>query len=143
MTAPAATTSPPPQAQPVPGWFTLPRALPMSYPAPEAKLGTCSRTFTCVNSLGLHARPAALLVKAVSAFKCGVIAQHHGHQVNVRSILGLLSLAVGPAGQVTFTARGPDAATAMTAIAQLFEHRFENGGPAAVDAKARSETTHT
>jgi phosphocarrier protein HPr len=124
MTTPPAVLSPPPRPKPVPGCVTLRRAVPKSCPAPKAGSGACSRTFTYANSLGLHARPAALLVKTVFRFKCAVTAQHHGNRVNVRSILSLLSLAVGPGIQITFKAQGPDAAAALAAIAGLFESRF-------------------
>jgi len=124
MTAPPAIFSPPPRAQPVPGCVTSRRALPKSCPAPQAESPTCSRTFTYANSLGLHARPAALLVKTVRLFRCAVTAQHHGHQVNVPSILSLLALAVGPGSLITFIAQGTDATAAMAAIARLFESRF-------------------
>ena len=124
MTVPPPITSPPPPSQPVPACVTSRKARPKSCPAPEVESGTYSRTFTYANSLGLHARPAVLLIKTLSPFKCGVTAQHNDYRADARSILSLLSLAVGPGSQVTFTARGPDAAAALAAIARLFESRF-------------------
>jgi phosphocarrier protein HPr len=79
-----------------------------------------SRTFTYRNPLGLHARPAALVVKSLSDFQCGITAECEGEQANAKSILGLLCLAVGHKSRVTFTATGPDAPEAMAAIAGLF-----------------------
>jgi phosphocarrier protein len=114
-------------------------AQPTRCAAPKPESPSLSLTFTCSNGYGLHARPAALLVRAVSPFRCEVTARHHDHQVNARSILGLLTLAVGPAGQITFTVRGPDAAAALMAIAQVFEHRLDNRRGTAAGTAARRD----
>jgi phosphotransferase system HPr (HPr) family protein len=108
----------------MPDCVTLRRTLPKSCATPQTESGACSRTFKYLNTLGLHARPAALLVRTVSPFKCGVTAQQDGYQADVRSILSLLLLAVDPGSQITFTAHGPDAAAALAAIARLFENHF-------------------
>ncbi len=84
-----------------------------------------TRTFVYTNFRGLHARPAALLVKYLSGFKCSVVAQCNGEPANAKSILGLLCLAVGCQSKVTFTATGPDAPEAMAAIERLFERQFD------------------
>ena len=143
MTTPPAILSSRPRPRSVPACVTLRRTLPKPRPAPLAESETCSRTLACANSMGLHARPAALLLKTVSSFECEVTAQHHGHQVNVRSILGLLSLAVGPGSQVTFTACGPDAAAAVAAIARLFESRFKEGCGSRSGAQPPTEVATT
>ncbi len=84
-----------------------------------------SRTFVYTNFRGMHARPAALLVKILADFKCNVMAQCNGEQANAKSILGLLCLAVGCQSKVTFTATGPDAPEAMLAIERLFQQQFD------------------
>ena len=106
---------------------------------PAAPPRTCARTFVFKSLRGLHARPAALLIKTLGRFDCAVMAQHNGEQVNARSILGLLFLAVGPGSSITFTAQGPDAAAALVAIARLFERRFEDAycSTPAVESRGR------
>jgi phosphotransferase system HPr (HPr) family protein len=84
-----------------------------------------ARTFVYTNVRGLHARPAALLVKQLAGFKCSIIVKCNGETANAKSILGLLCLAVGCQSKVTFTATGPDAPEAMAAIDHLFERQFD------------------
>lgn len=84
-----------------------------------------SNTFVYTNHRGLHARPAALLVKTLSPYKSSVIAQCNGEKANAKSILGLLCLAVGAKARVTFTATGPDAYQAIGAVERLFVRQFD------------------
>ena len=84
-----------------------------------------TRTFVYTNFRGMHARPAALLVKSLADFKCNVMAQCNGEQANAKSILGLLCLAVGCKSKVSFTATGPDAPEAMLVIERLFHQQFD------------------
>ncbi len=75
--------------------------------------------------LGLHARPAALLIKALHPFRCHVVVQGGGESANAKSILGLLSLGAGCGAQLTFLAAGPDAHQALRVIEQLFEEDLD------------------
>jgi phosphotransferase system HPr (HPr) family protein len=84
-----------------------------------------TRAFVYTNVRGMHARPAALLVKSLADFKCNILAQCNGEQANAKSILGLLCLAVGCQSKLTFTATGPDAPEAMLAVERLFQQQFE------------------
>ncbi len=86
---------------------------------------TVTNTFVYTNHRGLHARPAALLVKTLSGYKSSVTAQCNGEKANAKSILGLLCLAVGAKARVTFTAIGPDAYQAIAAVEGLFVHQFD------------------
>jgi phosphocarrier protein HPr len=86
---------------------------------------TVTNTFVYTNHRGLHARPAALMVKTLSAYRSSVIAQCNGEKANAKSILGLLCLAVGAKTRVTFTATGPDAYQAIAAVERLFVHQFD------------------
>ncbi len=82
------------------------------------------RTFTIVNSLGLHARPAAMVVQAANRFRCEIVFEKDGTQVNAKSIMGVLTLAAGKGSAVLVSCEGPDAADAMAAIARIFESGF-------------------
>ncbi|PIQ85697.1 MAG: hypothetical protein COV74_07695 [Candidatus Omnitrophica bacterium CG11_big_fil_rev_8_21_14_0_20_45_26] len=81
--------------------------------------------FTIRNSLGLHARPAALFVQAVSRFASTITVIKGKQTVNGKSIMGIMMLAAGPGTSITVRAEGSDAAKAMAAIAQLFEENFK------------------
>ncbi|MCC6696161.1 MAG: HPr family phosphocarrier protein [Candidatus Hydrogenedentes bacterium] len=74
-----------------------------------------------VNSLGLHARPAATLVQTVLKFKSDVHISLNGHRVNAKSIMGLLTLAAAQGSILVVTCTGPDAEEALTAVRNLVE----------------------
>ncbi|MGA8891265.1 MAG: HPr family phosphocarrier protein [Anaeromyxobacteraceae bacterium] len=82
------------------------------------------KTFTIVNSLGLHARPAAMVVQTANRFKSEVQFEKDGLQINAKSIMGVLTLAAGRGSSVLVSCEGPDAAEAMVAIARVFETGF-------------------
>jgi phosphocarrier protein HPr len=86
---------------------------------------TIRRTFVMENFHGLHARPADLLIKCVSQYRCEVIAQCGEGLTDARSLLGLLGLAAGWQSKITFTATGVDAAQAIAAIQRIFERKFD------------------
>ena len=96
-----------------------------SLKTPSVNTPTITRTLVLENRLGLHARPSALLVKRMLDFKAQVQVACEGELANGRSILGLLSLAAGYGSKLTFTLSGPDAASAMEAIQNLFNTNFE------------------
>ncbi len=75
---------------------------------------------TVASSVGLHARPASLFAQA--AAKVGVPVQltsAAGKSVNAASILGVLSLGVGHAEEVTLSAEGEGAEAALETLAEL------------------------
>src|ERR1017187_5106905 len=84
-----------------------------------------TETFTLRNPHGLHARPAALLVRTLMEFDCTVTVECGGYSVNGRSILGLMSLAAGYESRLTFRAEGREASRALAAVKDLFGTNFE------------------
>ena len=77
-----------------------------------------------VNSMGLHARPAAKLVQTVLQFESDVQINVNGQRVNAKSIMGLLTLAAAQGTRMTVTAQGPDADQAMQAVRELIASDF-------------------
>ena len=77
-----------------------------------------------VNSLGLHARPAATLVQLVLQYTCDVHIDLNGHRVNAKSIMGLLTLAASQGTRLDVTCNGEDAEEAMKAIVELIDNGF-------------------
>lgn len=73
------------------------------------------------NGIGLHARPATLLVKKASSFKSDVSIEFNGKKANVKSLIGVLSLGVTKGANITVTASGDDEALAAEEIAKLIE----------------------
>ena len=82
------------------------------------------RTFTIVNSLGMHARPAAMVVQTANRFRSEVLFEKDGLQINAKSIMGVLTLAAGKGSSVVVVCEGPDAAEALAALAKVFETGF-------------------
>jgi phosphocarrier protein HPr len=78
------------------------------------------RTVTVGSSVGLHARPASLFAQAAS--KVGVpvtLTSAAGKSVNAASILGVLSLGIGPGEEVTLQADGDGADQALDTLAEF------------------------
>jgi phosphocarrier protein HPr len=82
------------------------------------------QTFQVKNPLGLHARAAAHLVKAANRFRCDVLLEKDGTEVNGKSIMGVLMLAATQGSGVTVRCEGDDANEALAEIARLFETGF-------------------
>jgi phosphocarrier protein len=80
------------------------------------------------NRLGLHARASAKLVQLVQGFKSTVWLVSKGREVNAQSIMGVMMLAAGLGSPLTIRADGPDEASAVAAVAALFERKFDEGG---------------
>jgi phosphocarrier protein len=77
-----------------------------------------------INKLGLHLRAAAELVKVANKFKSQTTIHHGIQNVNAKSLMGLMTLAAAKGTELEFECDGPDAKEAITALKQLFEHRF-------------------
>ena len=79
------------------------------------------REFHIVAETGIHARPATLLVQAASKFNSDINLEYNGKSVNMKSIMGVMSLGVGQGADVTITADGDDAKEAIEAIADTMK----------------------
>lgn len=82
------------------------------------------RVVTIENELGLHARPARLLVQTAEGFRSEIFFYRDGDKVNAKSILGVLTLAAEKGSQITIEARGEDAQEALDALAAQFQGKF-------------------
>jgi phosphocarrier protein len=82
------------------------------------------RSVQIVNKHGLHARPAAEMVKAASKFKSDITISRDDLEVNGKSIMGVMMLAAEYGATITLKASGPDADTALDALTALVAARF-------------------
>lgn len=80
-----------------------------------------SKDVVVKNSTGLHARPATLLVKKASSFKSDISIEFNGKKANVKSLIGVLSLAVTKEATIKITASGTDEEQAVEEIAKLVD----------------------
>lgn len=82
------------------------------------------RTVQIVNKQGLHARPAAEIVKIASKFASDITIARDDLEVNGKSIMGVMMLAAECGAELTLRATGPDAEQALGAISDLIAARF-------------------
>ena len=86
----------------------------------------CTKEFTVINKMGMHARPAAQFVKRASRFQCDVWVEKDDEQVNGKSIMGLMMLAAGQGAKLKVTVEGQDAEAAMAELGGLIEAGFDD-----------------
>lgn len=72
-----------------------------------------------VDPVGLHARPATVAVNAASKFKCNVNVSFQGRSVNMKSIMGVMSLGIPTQSEVTISCEGEDEDEAIAAIEEI------------------------
>jgi phosphocarrier protein HPr len=82
------------------------------------------RTVQIVNELGMHARAATKFVQLAAKFPCEVAVAKEGHEVNGKSIMGVLMLVASKGSSITIKARGDRAEEAVAALAQLVADKF-------------------
>ncbi|MBO5762243.1 MAG: HPr family phosphocarrier protein [Lentisphaeria bacterium] len=81
-------------------------------------------TVTVENRLGLHARPASMLVQKANTFRSEIRIIRDGNEVNCKSLLELLTLAAGNGTMLQVIASGEDADSAIHSITGLFSDKF-------------------
>jgi phosphocarrier protein HPr len=82
------------------------------------------KEFKIKNKTGLHARPAALLVKTTGKFKSNIFISKDGFEVNGKSIMGVMTLAAEPGSVIEVTIDGEDENEAMQALKDLIVNDF-------------------
>jgi phosphocarrier protein len=82
------------------------------------------REATIVNQEGLHARPAAQIVRLANSFVAEIELAKDGLAVNGKSIMGVMMLAAEFGSSIVIRADGPDAEQAVQALAELVASGF-------------------
>ena len=77
-----------------------------------------------VNSLGLHARPAAQFVKVDNRFKASIAVRKDETEVNGKSIMGMMMLSAECGSELRIRCDGDDAEAAMAALSALVRAGF-------------------
>ena len=86
--------------------------------------GVIEMKATIVNKMGLHARPAASLVKLAGKYQSEIWLVNGSAEVNGKSIMGVLTLAAECGSEITVKADGGDAEEAVRSIIELIESGF-------------------
>lgn len=79
---------------------------------------------TIENAVGLHARPATLFVKAAQKHAAEITVTYEGRTVSAKSLLALLTLAVGQGGVIQLSAEGEGAEAALAELQALVANNF-------------------
>lgn len=82
------------------------------------------RRVTVVNAHGIHARPAAEIVKTAARFTANITIEKDGLEVNGKSIMGVMMLAAECGSEVLIKADGADETGAVDALAALIASKF-------------------
>ena len=79
------------------------------------------KQFKVIADTGIHARPATLLVQTASKFDSEINLEYKGKKVNLKSIMGVMSLGVGQGADITISAEGSDADEALRSLAETMK----------------------
>lgn len=77
------------------------------------------KSYVVIDETGIHARPATMLVQTASKFESDIQLEYNGKKVNLKSIMGVMSLGVGKGAEITIYAEGDDENEAITTISDL------------------------
>lgn len=85
------------------------------------------RMVEVINKMGIHARPAAMIVRVANKYDAEVYVERDGELVNGKSIMGLMMLAAGQGSKLKFIATGSGAADLLDEMDALFKSQFNEG----------------
>lgn len=90
----------------------------------ECNTEIASRQVTIVNTYGLHMRPSSRFVKLASSFESQIWVHFRGTKASGKSLLEMTCLAAEKGDTLEIEGHGPDAETALTALAELVAAGF-------------------
>ncbi|MEA5136781.1 MAG: HPr family phosphocarrier protein [Candidatus Fimivivens sp.] len=76
------------------------------------------------NPVGLHARPAAQMVKAAAKFKSKITLEGNGRKADAKSIIMVLGMGLRQNDVITISAEGADEEAAIEILSELVKQRF-------------------
>ncbi|OAH53616.1 MULTISPECIES: phosphocarrier protein HPr [Bacillaceae] len=79
------------------------------------------KSYTVIADTGIHARPATLLVQTASKFSSDINLQYKGKTVNLKSIMGVMSLGIGKGAEIVISVDGSDETAALESIETLLK----------------------
>ncbi|WP_173365855.1 HPr family phosphocarrier protein [uncultured Fibrobacter sp.] len=82
------------------------------------------KTLTVTNKLGIHARPAGMIVDITGPAKSDVFIVFEGTKANAKSILNVMMLAIPLGSEVRFEVDGEDEQEVVQKLEQLFHDNF-------------------
>jgi phosphocarrier protein HPr len=89
--------------------------------------GTLEKVLVVQSKMGIHARPAAMIVRVTNKFKGDVYFEKDDEQVNGKSIMGLMMLAAGRGSKLRVILAGSGADELLKELEDLFARKFDEG----------------
>ncbi len=77
------------------------------------------KIFSVILEAGVHARPATILVNTASQYESEITLTYNGKSVNMKSIMGLMSLGIPEGANFTISVNGTDADAALTKLTDV------------------------
>lgn len=81
------------------------------------------RKFVITDEAGLHARPATIVVNTASKYDSDIYLEYNGRRVNLKSIMGVMSLGVPQGAEITVIVEGGDEEAALNGIEAALKER--------------------
>ena len=82
------------------------------------------RKLKIINKLGVHARPASMIVKTASKFDADIFIDNDGIKISAKSIMGLMTMAASCGTVLKVSVDGPDEDLVLDAFEELFASKF-------------------
>lgn len=83
-----------------------------------------TKQFVIKSPVGLHARPASILVSEAEKFKSEIILRHKSKEISVKSIIGVMTLGVETGDTLEVSISGEDEEKAMERLEKFFEEEL-------------------
>ena len=84
-------------------------------------MNVAEKIYTITDESGLHARPATILVNTVNKFASDVNVEYESKTVNLKSVMGVLSLGVIKGAQLKVVATGSDEEELLSALTEAMK----------------------
>ncbi|MFP3513020.1 phosphocarrier protein HPr [Peribacillus sp. SIMBA_075] len=77
------------------------------------------KSFQVVSDTGIHARPATILVQVANKYFSDITLEYNQKKVNLKSIMGIMSLGIGQGATIVIAADGSDQEVALAYIEEI------------------------
>lgn len=77
--------------------------------------------YIITDEVGIHARPAGMLVKEAKNFKSKITLECNGKSVEITKLMALMALGIKQGAEVIITAQGEDEEIAISKLEEFFK----------------------
>jgi phosphocarrier protein len=79
------------------------------------------KQFKVISESGIHARPATLLVQTAGKFESEINLEYKERKVNLKSIMGVMSMGIGQGADIKISAAGNDETEALRSLEEVLK----------------------